>query len=106
MQHGELGGNEEIQNTQETQEEGEQYRESANVNGLQIEAGWDQGYGDYTIYLPQIQVGKEPGIYDQVVRISEKAADAKNAFAFAKQLAEQGMSPEDIWVELKEWRPE
>jgi len=62
------------------------YLEKATVNGTEISVGWDDGYRDYTIYFPQIKFGEEAekrGVYDQVIRISERLEAAKDVFNYA-----------------------
>ena len=60
------------------------------INGIEIDCHWDDGYRDYVLYLPQIEMGDEAtekGVDDQVFRISDDPEDAKKVFEFAKELA-------------------
>ncbi len=70
------------------------YGEKATVNGIDLHVGWDQGNDSYTIYFPQIKLGKaasEQGIYDQIVVIGSKPEAAKQVFDYAtKVVAEEG----------------
>lgn len=84
----------------------EKIHEKETVNGVEISVGWDDGYGDYTIYFPQIDISdevRERGIADQVIRISESAEDAKKVFEYAKGLAERGESIEVIYKKVEEY---
>lgn len=65
------------------------FRKSATVNGISISVGWDAGYGDYSIYFPQIDMdaAKNYGVGDQVIRISENPQDAARIFEKAVELA-------------------
>ena len=59
------------------------------VNGVEIVVEWDEGYDDYVIYLPQIELGKEEGVHDQVIRLTRKPEVAKQIFDFATKEAEK-----------------
>ena len=68
------------------------YGERATVNGVDISVGWDQGNDGYTIYFPQIKLGKaasEQGIYDQIIVIGSKPEAAKQVFEYAAKVAAQ-----------------
>ena len=62
---------------------------SERVNGVDISVGWDNGYDDYTIYFPQIELSKVEGVDDQVIRITRKPDVAKLVFDYACQLAKK-----------------
>ena len=78
----------------------EKFLAKETINGINISVGWDQGYMDYTIYLPQIEVG-HPGIPDQVIRISEEAEDAKKVFEFAKNEAGNSEDVYDLYHKVE-----
>jgi hypothetical protein len=62
------------------------------VNGVEIVVEWDNGYDDYVIYFPQIEIGEaasEKGVHDQVLRITRKPDVAKLVFDYARQLAKK-----------------
>lgn len=77
---------------QEMESEQGHYLEQASVNGIDFSVGWDNGYRDYTIYFPQIEIGEkayEQNVPDQVIRISKNREKAKKVFDFIKQEAQQ-----------------
>lgn len=67
------------------------------INGVQIGVGWDKGYGDYTLYLPQLNPDWARNIDDQVIRLSKLPQEAQKAFEYACTLAEEGKDIEDIY---------
>ncbi len=73
------------------------YREQTNVRGIDISVGWDRGYDDYTIYFPQIEIGIEGGVPDQVIRISRKPEIAKQVFNFAAKKAEEAKDVYELY---------
>lgn len=82
------------------------YREQTTIKGVEISCGFDSGYGDYTLYLPQIQIGKvasAKGVSDQVFRISENPDTAKKVFDKAVALANQGKDIYQIYREAEQY---
>lgn len=82
------------------------YHEAATVNGVEISVGWDNGYRDYTIYFPQIQLDKETakkGIYDQVIRITRQPKIAKQVFDYAVARARLTSNPHEIFKKVEEY---
>ena len=77
------------------------YKDKATVGGITMSVGFDNDYRCYTIYFPQIQIGKDPKVFDQVIRISETPGSAKYAFNFAKDKAEELRDPYKVFVELE-----
>jgi hypothetical protein len=73
------------------------------VNGIEISVGWDEGYEDYTIYLPQVQTDYEKGISDQVVRIGESTEAAERVFEKAKELAAASSTPEELYLKMEKY---
>jgi len=68
--------------------------EQVEIGGFQMSVGIDRGYGDYTMYFPQISPwsGEERafsdkyGINDQVIRFSEDDVMAEELFNYASGL--------------------
>ena len=80
----------EEKNASSMEDEERCYYEKTTVNGIEISVGWDQGYDEYTLYFPQIQIGeeaREKGVWDQVIRISESLDDAKKIFNLSVEIA-------------------
>ncbi len=73
------------------------------VNGVDIVVKWDEGYDDYVIYLPQIELGKEEGIYDQVIRLTRKPEVAKQVFDFATKEAEKTKNVYDLFRSVEKF---
>lgn len=65
------------------------FHEASTVNGIQISVSWDHGYGDYTIYLPQIDLSesRKHGVSDQVLRLTRRPEVAKQVYDKAVELA-------------------
>ena len=85
------------------QQDRKAYLERTNVNGIDISVGWDRGYDDYTIYFPQIELGKEEGIYDQVIRLTRKTEVAKQVFDFATKEAEKTKNVYDLFRSVEKF---
>ena len=83
------------------------YFEKVTINGIEMEVGWDSGYGDYTIYLPQIEIiggeAERRGISDQVLRISENPELAKKVFEFAKEAANHEKDVYDLYNRVEKF---
>ena len=82
------------------------YREETTVNGVEISIHWDNGYGDYVIYFPQIELGDtayEKGVSDQVLRISQKPEVAKQVFDYASKLAQTEKDVYEIYKKVDEF---
>ncbi len=98
-------GFEKPESNKELQEK--RYFEKETINGIEIEVGWDNGYGDYTIYLPQIEIiggeAEKRGISDQVLRISENPELAKKVFEFAKGAATQEKDAYDLYNRVEKF---
>lgn len=89
------------EDAKEIEELDKSYLEETTINGKVISVGWDEGYNDYTIYFPQINIGdeaREKGVYDQVIRISQNPKIAKEVFDFASKLAQ---TESDIYIIYK-----
>lgn len=68
------------------------YFEKATVNDIDFSVAWDDGYRDYTIFFPQIELDENAygqNIFDQVLRINEDRETAKKVFDFVNQEAQQ-----------------
>ena len=95
----------EIENRTPADYTGEQeprgYHEATTVNGVDISVGWDNGYNDYTIYFPQIDLShaweNEEGVSDQVLRLSRRPDVAKKVFDYAVQLAQTESNVYEIY---------
>lgn len=82
------------------------YRDLKISNGTKIAVGWDNGYSDYTIYFPELELGdeaREKGVYDQVIRISEIKDVARKVFDYAVSLAETETGIYDIFKKVEEF---
>jgi hypothetical protein len=76
------------------------------VNGIEISVGWDDSYGDYTIYLPQISLGEEAhdqGIYDQVIRSTRLGSEARKLFKKAKEMANDCKDSYELYLKLEDY---
>jgi len=82
------------------------YHESTTVNGVEISIGWDNGYNDYTIYLPQIRLGEEAsekGVYDQIIRLTRHPKIAKQVFDYAVARAQLTSDLHEIYKKVEEY---
>jgi hypothetical protein len=76
------------------------------VNGVKIVVEWDNGYDDYVIYFPQIEIGEaasEKGIHDQTLRITRKPDVAKVVFDYACQLAKNESDVYKIYKSVEDF---
>lgn len=80
------------------------YRDKATIDGTTISVGYDNGYGDYTLYFPQIEMYNDRGVADQVLRVTDDSEKAKEYFEKAKELARDGKDVYDIYKELEKQR--
>ena len=89
------------------QQDRKSYHEQTTVNGIEISVGWDRGYDDYTIYFPQIELShaweNEPGVSDQVIRITRKPEVAKQIFDFAAKKAGEVKNVYDLYREVNKF---
>jgi hypothetical protein len=83
-------------------ENDQNYHEKTVVNKITISVGYDGGYRDYTLYFPNIDLMNDEGVYDQVLRISDKEEDAREYFKRAVELAKSGKNVYDIYKELQQ----
>lgn len=60
----------------------ERYQANAEVNGIRISVGWDEGYNEYTIYFPDAT-----DIANQLHRIGRDRRYAEDLFEDAKEMA-------------------
>ncbi len=58
------------------------------INGVETMVHWDDSYKDYVIYFPQVDLGNDQGVYDQVIRLGDSPEDAKKIFEAACGIAE------------------
>ena len=97
---------EQKENQQEgSKEEKERYHDKTKVNDIQIEVKWDDGYHDYVIYLPQIDLEyaqeEKPEVADQVIRIGTDDPDkAKSHFIYAKKTANRVLNAYDLYQKI------
>lgn len=80
--------------------ENQNYSDKTKANGIEMSVAWDDEFGDYTIYFPQIRLNNEAtskGIYDQIIRVSENPDSAKKVFNFAIMQAFQGKPLNDLY---------
>lgn len=67
------------------------YRESAEINGVEILVFWDDRAHEFSILFPGVDTTSEEAsdrkIYDSVIIIDEKNEHAKEVFAYAKEKA-------------------
>ena len=88
------------------EQESKKYREATTVNGVEISVGWDNGYDDYTIHFPQIQLGEESsekGVYDQVIRLTRRPEVAKQVFDYAVARAQLTSDLHEIFKKVEEY---
>jgi hypothetical protein len=81
---------------------GHGYYSRSIVNGIEISVGWDRGYQDYTVYLPQIDL-QEFGACDQVIRISRDSAHARQVIEYAVAQAAHASSPIELFKALDQY---
>jgi hypothetical protein len=77
--------------------------EKTTVNGIEISVGWDKGYGEYTIYFPQIEIGdaaRKKSVSDQVLRISEDLNQVKEIFDYSVKIAETESDVYKVYVKV------
>lgn len=65
-------------------------RKSDSVNGIEISLAFDDGYGDYTVYV----VDADPT--HAVTRISEDPDEAERAYNAILRLASKAKGPDDL----------
>jgi hypothetical protein len=88
------------------EQEPKKYHEATTVNGVDISVGWDNGYNDYTIYFPQIQIDEESsekGVYDQVIRLTRRPEVAKQVFDYAVVQAKLTSDLHEIFKKVEEY---
>jgi hypothetical protein len=65
---------------------------SAEINGIKIVVEWDEGYEDYVLYLPQVDIGyaRAEGFDtpDQLMRLGSDTKTASTVFREASAVAE------------------
>lgn len=86
------------------EQQGESYHEMAEVNGIDISVGWDQSYGNYTIYFPQIKLGEEVsarGVHDKDIRLTRRPEVAKQIFDYALKEAESTKNVYDLYLKVE-----
>ena len=66
------------------------------VNGIKVVVEWDNGYGDYVVYLPQIHLPEahRRGISDQLMRVTRRADVAKQIWDYT---IEQAKTAKDVY---------
>ena len=82
------------------------FYEKTTVNGTEFSVGWDEGYKDYTIYFPNLELGdeaRERGVHDQVIRLSRKPEIAKKVFEYASQIAQIETDPFAIYKKVSDF---
>lgn len=84
----------------ETSHEGA-FENSAVVNGTEIDVHFDDEYGDYVLFLPQITLGEESlkkDVPDQLFRISKDPEVAKEIFKKTIEMALEDSDPYRLYV--------
>jgi hypothetical protein len=89
------------------QKDNKKYEEQTNVNGIDIDVHWDNGYRDFVIYFPQIDLShaweKEKNVSDQVLRLTRKPEVAKQVFDFAVKKAGEVKNVYDLFREVNKF---
>lgn len=87
------------------QQDDKAYREHAESNGFEIDVYWDNGYKDYVIHFPQIDLThahkQEKGVSDELLILSRKPEVAKQIFDFAAKKAGEVKNVYDLYREVK-----
>jgi len=60
-------------------------------NTIEINLHFDTGYGDFVLYFPQIKIGQNDQVLDQVFRISDNFEEALTIFNKVILLANAGV---------------
>jgi hypothetical protein len=71
------------------------YLENFEINGTEVSVGWDEGYNDYTIYIPQASA------LEQIVRVGGDIETAKIVFNIACKLVKEGGSLDTIMKKIE-----
>lgn len=82
------------------------YRDKANVNGIEIHVGRPLGASgdtDFEIYIPAVEVDYDNGPFDQVMRVSEDPDVARDVFDQAIEMAEHASNPNELYKEVEEY---
>ena len=91
-------------NTQETTEVS-RFQETATVNGIEVNVGWDSREKEYALYLPQIQIGNEQDCHE-VLRLDQSPEIARQIFEKAVELAQNGSDVYEIYQQVSEFEKE
>ena len=71
------------------------------VNGIEIKVAFYEDSGDYELYLPQVEMGGDDGLPDQVIRISDSAEAAEAVFNEAKRVAPECATPAELYKKME-----
>lgn len=83
----------------------EKFHQKETINGIEISVGWDDGHRKYVMYFPQVAFteGEERGVYDQIIKISEDAEEAKKVFEYAEEQAAREKDVYNVYKKVEEY---
>lgn len=78
------------------------YRRRETVNGVEMSVYYDNlSYHEFCLYFPQIEIGKDPDVQDQVIILSQNEDEARMLFDRAVELAEELGDPYEVYKQME-----
>jgi hypothetical protein len=73
------------------------------IGDKEIVIAFSEDYDCYVVFFPQIQLGKDPKVYDQLIRLGAHKSEAQDTLSFIRENAQKASSIYDLYKMTKEF---